>query len=89
MDLAVCSALPLMEVSKGAVSDGVLALLTLPERIPSLMKPVLCPITAIPAPPLDRSWFQRVLFRLRAARSALSDSGRSSSPMWRPSPRQE
>ena len=45
---------PLMEVSKGAVSDGVLALLTLPERIPSLMKPVLCPIAAIPAPPLER-----------------------------------
>ena len=39
---------PLMEVHKGQVSDGVLALLTLPERIPSVVKPVLCPIAAIP-----------------------------------------
>ncbi len=41
---------PKIEITKGEVSDGVLALLTLPERIPSPEQPRLPSIGEIPAP---------------------------------------
>jgi hypothetical protein len=46
---------PKVEITKGEVSDGLLALLTLPYKLPSLDRPRLCPIAAIPAPTVKTS----------------------------------
>ena len=67
---------PPMEVSKGQVSDGVLALLTLPDRLSSLERPRLCPIAAIPGPSPEAIAIPASPAPPKVAQSALSDAAR-------------
>jgi hypothetical protein len=67
---------PLMEVSKGQVSDGVLALLTLPDRLSSSNRSRLSPIAAIPAPSPEAIAISASSAPPKVAQAAPSDAAR-------------
>ena len=67
---------PLMEISKGTVSDGVLVLLTLPDRLSSLDRARLCPIAAIPLPSPEAVAIPASSAPPKVAKAALSDEAR-------------